>query len=227
MIVLPYKKQVSYQSVFHSLNSKYFKIKLNFIACDLVSQNVAAIFGPNSSRANGKNTTNFMFNFKSIKFSSFRLGIVASICKRLQIPNFVANWQPIDVDDYNGTDSFTRNFFPHPNNYTNALYEIVKSYQWRTFAAIYDSNDNLLKLQNSFTMTMDLNTMGKPKITFYKIPENSNDYRLLFKSISKMGINQVLIDCSLANTLSLLQQSSKVNMMNEYVVCWIFRKFAV
>lgn len=150
-----------------------------------------------------------------------RIGIVASICKKLQIPHFIANWQPIDVDYFNGTDSFTRNLFPHPNIYTNALYEIVKSYQWRTFASIYDNNENLLKLQNSFSMTMDLNTMGKPKITFYKITENSDDQKIVLKSISKMGINQVLIDCSLANTLSLVQQSSKVNMSNEYMVCWI------
>lgn len=143
---------------------------------------------------------------------------MASICKRLQIPHFIANWQPIDADYYNGTDSFTRNLFPHPNHYTNSLYEIVKSYQWRTFAAIYDSNESLLKFQNSFSMTMDINTMGKPKITFYKVPGDSNDYKPLLKSISKMGINQMLIDCSLANTLSLLQQSSKVNMMNEYLV---------
>lgn len=150
---------------------------------------------------------------------------MASICKRLQIPHFIANWQPIDADYYNTTDSFTRNLFPNPNIYTNALYEIIKSYQWRTFAVIYDSNESLLKLQNSFSMTMDLNTMGKPKITFYKVPDDSEDYKILLKSISKVGINQVLIDCSLANTLSLLQQSSKVNMMNEYVVCWIFLNF--
>lgn len=145
----------------------------------------------------------------------------------MQIPHFIANWQPIDQDYYNGTDSFTRNLFPHPNNFAIALYEIIKSYQWRTFAAIYDNHENLLRLQTAFSMTIDQNSMGKPKITFYKVPEGAepNDYKILLKSISKMGINQVLIDCSIDNTLSLLQQSSKVNMMNEYVVCWIFLNF--
>lgn len=145
--------------------------------------------------------------------------MVASICKKLQIPHFIANWQPIDADYYNGTDSFTRNLYPQSNIYTNALYDIIKSHQWRTFASIYDNNENLLRLQNTFSFTMNLNTMGKPKITFYKTSDNSDDQKIILKRIAKMGINQVLIDCSLANTMSLLQQSSRVNMMNEYMVC--------
>lgn len=146
---------------------------------------------------------------------------MTSICKRLQIPHFIANWQPIDADHFNGTDSYTRNLFPNLNSYSIALYEIIKSFRWQTFAAIYDNNDSLLKLKHSFSMTINSNDMIKPKITFYKVPKDPNDYKLLLKSISKTGINQVLIDCSLDITLSLLRQSSKVNMMNEYVVCWI------
>lgn len=145
-------------------------------------------------------------------------GIVSAISKQLKIPHFTANWLPIDVDYFNGTDSFTRNMFPNANLFGNALYDIVKSFQWRTFAVIYDSSENLLRLQNAFSMTMDVNTFNKPKITFYKVPDDSNDYKPMLKSISKLGINQVLIDCSLKNTYSLLEQSIGVNMMNEYVV---------
>lgn len=83
---------------------------------------------------------------------------------------------------------------------------------------IYDTNENLLKLQNAFAMTMDLNTLGKPKITFYKTPDDSNDFKPLLKSISKLGINQVVIDCTLKNTYLLFEQGIDVNMMNEYVV---------
>lgn len=152
------------------------------------------------------------------RFYSCSTGTVSSICKQLKIPHFTANWQPIDADYFNGTDSFTRNLFPNSKLYSTALYEIVKSFHWRTFAIIYDNSESLLKLQNAFIMTLDPNTLGKPKVSFFKLPEDSNDYKPLLKSISKLGINQVLIDCSLKNTFSLLEQSTKANMMNEYVV---------
>lgn len=57
---------------FFTFLMKIFQIELNFIAaCNLVSQNVAAIFGPNSSRASGENSIDFKFNFKSIRNCPF------------------------------------------------------------------------------------------------------------------------------------------------------------
>lgn len=52
----------------------------------------------------------------------------------------------------------------------------------------------------------------------YKLPTFSNDYKPLLKDISKSGINQVMIACSLDNIRSVLKQSADGGMMNEYVV---------
>lgn len=147
------------------------------------------------------------------------IGIASSICKKVKVPHFVATIQPSSADDFNNTDSYTRNLFPVPKLFTKALYEIIKSFQWRTFAVIYDNNDNLVKFNDAFTLTMDPNTMGKQKISFYKIPNDSDDFKPLLKRISKSGINQIVLDCSEVNIYSILRQSSEVNMMNEYVVC--------
>lgn len=148
----------------------------------------------------------------------FCLGITSSICKRVEVPHFIATFQSSSVDDFNNTDSYTRNLFPDPKLFTKALHEIIKSFQWRTFAVIYENNENLVKFNDAFTLTMDPNTMGKQKISFYKIPSDSDDFKPLLKRISKSGINQIVLDCSEKNIYSLLAQSNDVNMMNEYVV---------
>lgn len=149
----------------------------------------------------------------------YQIGIVSSVCKKLKMPHFTAYWQPIDVDNFNSTDSYTRNFFPHPKSYSEALMEIVRSFRWKNFAFIYDNDDNLVKLQDTFSMNSGPDMVNKPFIKYYKLPIDSDDYKPLIKDISKSGVNQVMIDCTLKNTYSVLAQSVDVNMMSEYVVC--------
>lgn len=57
---------------------------------------------------------------------------------------------------------------------------------------------------------------------YYRLPMDSNDYKPILKDISKWGVSQVIIDCSLKNTYSILAQGAYVNMISEYVVCFIF-----
>lgn len=95
--------------------------------------------------------------------------------------------------------------------------EIVKSFRWMKFAIIYDSEDNLAKLQDTFNDFTRIDNNGRKSVSFYKLPQDS-DYKPLLKSISKSGINQIMIDCTLDHTYAVLKQSTKVSMMNEYVV---------
>lgn len=57
---------------------------------------------------------------------------------------------------------------------------------------------------------------------YYKLPTDNGDYKPMLKDISKWGVSQVIIDCSLKNTYAVLAQSASVNMMSEYVVCLYF-----
>lgn len=134
-------------------------------------------------------------------------------------------FQPIEVDNFNSTDSFTRNLFPHPKKYSDALLEIVKSFRWKNFAIVYDSEENLAKLQETFSLFSTLDIRGKQSVTFYKLPTDSDDYKIQLKSISKAGFNRIMIDCTLENTYAVLKQSAAVGMMSEYVVG--FLKFLV
>lgn len=155
------------------------------------------------------------------------LGVVSAICKKLQIPHFTAIWQPIDVDNFKGTDSFTRNLFPHAKKYSEALAEIVKSFQWINFAIIYDSDENLAKYQDTFTMSFTLDFLGRQTVRLYKLPAKSNDYKLLLKDIAKTGINEIIIDCTAENTLLLFSQSIEMELMSEYMVCFEFKSFTI
>lgn len=156
----------------------------------------------------------------------------------MQIPHFTAIWQPIDSDadnDNNLNDNnknsddeigpipiFTRNLFPNPKKYSQAVYEIVKSFQWKKFAIIYESDDSLVRLQEIFQISSELQYRAhKQSIRYYKLPLVYTDYKPMLKDISKSGINQVMMDCSLENIRSILKQSGHVGMMNEYVVSFI------
>lgn len=153
---------------------------------------------------------------------------MAAVCKKMNIPHFVGYWQPIDTDNFNSTDSFTRNLFPHPKLFSKALLDIIVSFRWRNFAIIYDSEDALIRLQDTFSLNTRPGMMGKQTVNFYKLPVDSDDYKPLLKDIRKSGVNQVLIDCSLNKTFSVLQQSVAVDMLNEYLVgCFVEIKFSI
>lgn len=143
-------------------------------------------------------------------------GVVAAICKKLQIPHFTSAWKPID-SDFNGTESFTRNLFPHPKKYSEALAEIVKSFRWKNFAVIYDEEEKLVKLQDMFTL-FSTKDIDKQPIKFYKLPKGSDDYKPILKKISKSDTHRVMIDCTIEKTYSVLKQSIAIGMNSDYDV---------
>lgn len=207
----------------HILNKNMFMNNQHFFpVCNMINGNVAAIFGPSSSKTSGEQLNFFELEKISLlkHFSNCLLGIASAICKKLKVPYFMSVWQPIEVDNFNSTDSFTRNLFPHPKKYSQALAEIVKSFRWKIFAIVYDEDDNLVRYQNTFSLYSSKD-MQKQPIRFYKLRKDSNDYKPLLKDISKSGTNQVIIDCSLVNTYSVLKQSLVVGMMSEYVVSFV------
>ena len=137
------------------------------------------------------------------------------------MPHFTALWRPIDVD-FDDTDSFTRNIFPHPKLYANALYQIVRSFHWKNVAVIYDSDDALVRLQQTFPISYDTDYAGKTQmhsVRFHRLPDNINDYLVMLKSLKKSIISNVIVDCSLKNTETLLNLTYRVGMNDEYHVC--------
>lgn len=148
---------------------------------------------------------------------------MASIAKKLQIPHFVAIWQPIQIDNFNGTDSFTRNLFPQSKMFSEAVYEIVNSLQWKKFAVVYDSDDALVRFQELFRISSSpeyFSSLGRQIFRFYRLPAIKDDYKVMLKDISKSGFNQMIVDCSIENIYTLLKESMQVGMMDEYLVCF-------
>lgn len=93
----------------------------------------------------------------------------------------------------------------------------MKSFRWKNFAVIYDDDDNLIKFQDTFSLyaTQDLE---KQPIKFYKLPKGTDNFRPVLKDISKSGTKQVIIDCTIENTFTILRQSIAIGMNSEYDV---------
>lgn len=143
-------------------------------------------------------------------------GVVAATCRKLQIPHFITTWHAID-DNFNGTESFTHNLFPHPKKFAEALAEIVKAFRWKTFAIVYDEDDSLAKFQDVFAMYSNQETEMQP-IKLLKLPKDSDDFKPILKEIWKSSTYQVIIDCALDKTYAMLEQAISLRMASEYVV---------
>lgn len=212
-------------------------IKFDFTVCDMISSNndgdgnnVVAIFGPNSPETTGSSSSLFIPINGLIYYQLvWILDLVASICKKLQLPHFTALWQPIDVNTLQN-DSFTRNLFPHPKLYSSGLYKIIQSFHWKKFAVIYDSDDALVRFQEVFQISADRNARSTQMllVRFHRLPDTLDGYVILLKSLKKSGISSMIVDCSMKNTERLLNLTHRVLMNDEYHVCiWLLNNDAL
>lgn len=184
----------------------------------MAENSVAAIFGPNSPKTSGRFVCIFGPINANSRSSLSILGLVSAMCKKLQIPHFTAVWQPIDQNYFNATDSYTRNLFPNPKKYSAALLEIMKTFRWKNFVVIYDADENLAKLADTFSMYSTIENRGRQKMRFYKLPTGTNDYKPLLKDVKRSAISQIFLDCSLENTYEVLLQSDAIGLLNDYMV---------
>ncbi|XP_037042024.1 glutamate receptor ionotropic, kainate 2-like [Bradysia coprophila] len=157
--------------------------------CELLSEGVVAIFGPNDRLSNG---------------------IVSSMCDVFHIPHFTTNWM-VSEDTMFDTHKFTRNFFPESNAYSRALAEIVVNFGWTSFTVLYDSKEGLMRLQD----IVQINGPDNPPITVQKL-DDITDFRPLLKDIHKNGETHIVIDCDTSKIIEIFRQANEVKMMEEY-----------
>lgn len=167
--------------------------------CGLLSEGVAAIFGPSHPHANG---------------------IIASICAAFQIPHFLTNWQPeavrppaplADAEPH----AYTRNLFPDQRVYAHALAQLIVEYEWKSFTILYEHPDALQRLQD----VLQIHGPADLPVTVRQIADSggSGDYRPLLKEIYNSGETRIIVDCERADlVLELLRQGRDVKMLEEY-----------
>nr|WHU27577.1 NMDA receptor 3 [Matsumurasca onukii] len=101
---------------------QYDSFKVSQAVCELLSEGVVGVFGPQSS-----DTTDH----------------VQSVCDTMEVPHVEQRW---DIRQRRG--SCLVNLYPHPASIAKALADLVKAFKWGSFAILYDQSEDLIKLKD-------------------------------------------------------------------------------
>ncbi|XP_011064364.1 PREDICTED: glutamate receptor ionotropic, kainate 2-like [Acromyrmex echinatior] len=163
-------------------------------ACELLEEGVAAIFGPSS------------------RYTS---GIVASIAARFDIPHIEYVWRENKgkENQKKASSLMTINIFPASEQVSQAIVDVIKSMNWRKFAAIYETDEGLSRLQKTLILKGDKND---PIIhTAWKLDEGP-DYRSMLKQIRYLPVRNIIIDVKPENIMKVLHQTKEVGLLSDY-----------
>lgn len=144
--------------------------------------------------------------------SIFISDVIASICNELNVPHIVNHYRLVDTS-VSPFHRFTRNIYPDISLLSSALVDIVRNYDWKKFAVIYDSEESLLRLNDVLQMF----PVGYKAVTVYKYP-GKDFVRPFLKDIAKTLENRIIVDCGIENTIEIFKQGLDVQMMGEYMV---------
>ncbi|XP_011152744.1 glutamate receptor ionotropic, kainate 2 [Harpegnathos saltator] len=162
--------------------------------CELLEEGVAAIFGPASPHTRG---------------------IVASTAARYDIPHIEYVWREnegLRADPIaKSPSSMTINVFPDNEMISQAIADIVESMQWRNFAAIYENDDGLSRIQKTLTLKR---TKDNP-ITIRQLGKGS-DYRPILKEINSLSVCNIIIDIEPQKLIHVLNQAKEVKLLSDY-----------
>ncbi|KAG4074265.1 hypothetical protein HA402_008674 [Bradysia odoriphaga] len=153
--------------------------------CHLLRMGVAAIFGPQSSHTASH---------------------VQSICDTMEVPHLETRW------DYRlRRESCLVNLYPHPSTLSKAYVDLVKSWGWKSFTIIYETNEGLVRLQEL------LKAYGSSDfpITVRQLTD-TGDYRPLLKQIKNSAEAHIILDCSIEKIYEVLKQAQQIGMMSDY-----------
>ncbi|XP_018059496.1 PREDICTED: glutamate receptor ionotropic, kainate 2-like [Atta colombica] len=165
-------------------------------ACKLLEKGVAAIFGPTSR---------------------YTRGIVASIAARFDIPHIEYVWREteelIKKNKKNKILSpMTINIFPANEKVSQAIADVIESMKWRNFAAIYETDEGLSRLQKTLTLKGD---KENPILHTVRQLNKGSNYHTMLKEIRFLSCN-VIIDVKPENIIRVLNQAKEVRLLADY-----------
>lgn len=98
-----------------------------FSVCELLSEGVAAIFGPSTSET---------------------AGIVASIADAVEVPHITAHWESEPLGGKRTPNQMTLNIYPDIEVLSRAYAELLIDYTWKSYTIIYEDDDGLIRLKD-------------------------------------------------------------------------------
>lgn len=146
--------------------------------CDLLEKGVVALFGPLRASPSSAHTQ--------------------SICDALEIPHIETRW-----DFTQDRDDLSLNLYPQPSVLSNAYVDLVKSWEWKSFAIVYENNEGVIRLQNFFKEAEACNW----KIQLHQF-DPDKPYRDTFWDVNKAKMTEIILDVKRENLLTVLRHVS-------------------
>ncbi|KAK9873338.1 hypothetical protein WA026_022143 [Henosepilachna vigintioctopunctata] len=159
--------------------------------CEMVNNKtgVAAVFGPPSGHTSA---------------------MVESVCAALEIPLIQIYPTKEPFSEYT-----TINFYPNPKLLAKGIGRIVKSLHWKSFAVLYESDENLVLLQDILKLEKSDSEENASSINLKPLGQGP-DYRVVLKDVQDSREVNVILDCSLSTAMRVLRQAKDIGLLEKY-----------
>jgi ionotropic glutamate receptor len=153
--------------------------------CSLLRNGVVAIFGPLSL---GPTSTH-----------------ISAICDALEIPHVETRW-----DFQLHRDDLSINLYPKTAVLAEAYVDLVKAWDWKTFAIAYENNEGIIRVQDFFKEAQ----RNEWQIQLYQFTPGK-PYRETFWEINRSKVVNIVLDVKRENMINVLRHAQQVGMMTE------------
>ncbi|KAL4716074.1 hypothetical protein ACJJTC_013851 [Scirpophaga incertulas] len=102
------------------------------------------------------------------------------------------------------------NFYPEFDEISIAYAKLLQYYEWKNFAALYEDEMGLLRIQKILAEHTTSYPITVRKLNPYE------DNRNVFKELSRYQGNRILIDCDASRIMKYMTESKQLNMVNLY-----------
>lgn len=184
-------------------NVELESFKASQVACDLLTDGIAALFGP----------SNFMTR-----------NALAGIAARFDVPYFEYSYRRSDDSPpYRGI-----NVYPNAKGLEKAIADVVRHMKYNGYTYIYQGHDALsrvqMALENQGREDHPISMKDLPPLSELKqMPERQREstYETLAKEIEESNQLSLLIDVETENLPKLLENMNKFQLMSDYFMCLI------
>lgn len=94
-----------------------------------------------------------------------------------------------------------------------AIADVIQSMRWNNFAAIYENNEGLSRLQKTLTLKGD---KDNPITHTIRQLNEGSDYRPILKEIRSLPVCNIIIDVEPQNIIQVLNEAKEVKLLADY-----------
>ncbi|XP_054153108.1 glutamate receptor ionotropic, kainate 2-like [Oppia nitens] len=152
--------------------------------CSLLRNGVVAIFGPQNS------------------IPSMH---VQSICETFEIPHIETR---LDYESHR-TD-LSINLYPHPSLLSRVYMDIIKQWEWQSFAIVYDRNDGIIHFKEFFEKSMN-HTWN---IKVFQLKDDI-PFRDIFWKLKESKERNIILDVRKEAIVEVFNQAQQVGLITE------------